>query len=157
MSDLTLAMAKKAIEAALAEAKTLGVLESVAVVDEGGDLIAFAAQDCAIHAGRIGAIGKAKASALFNAPSSALETKMGAGAWVVPPGNSLAPVPVPTLPGVAAAYAGGFAPIYAQGAVPIVLDGMVAGAVGCGGGTGAQDEQCAQAGVAAITNSAKSP
>lgn len=150
MSDLTLAQARLMIDAALAEAKTLNILEAVAVVDEAGQLIAFAADNCTIGGGRIGAIGKAMASALFAQSSANLETAVGAGAWVLPPLTSLSEVPKPTLPGVAAAFAPGRQPIYAQGALPIMLDGMVAGAIGCGGGTSAQDEQCAQAGLAAL-------
>ena len=34
------------------------------------------------------------------------------------------------------------------GAVPIKKDGRVIGAIGCGGGTGEQDHQCALAGAA---------
>jgi uncharacterized protein GlcG (DUF336 family) len=49
-----------------------------------------------------------------------------------------------------ASAAAGWQPIYAQGAIPIVRDGIVDGAVGCDGGTGAQDEACAQAGAAAL-------
>jgi glc operon protein GlcG len=38
------------------------------------------------------------------------------------------------------------------GGVPVVSGGKVIGAVGCGGGTGEQDHQCAEAGAAAISN-----
>jgi len=80
-----------------------------------------------------------------------LEARMGTGPWTVAPTPSAAPLPVPTLPGVAqASAAAGWQPIYAQGAIPIVRDGIVDGAVGCDGGTGAQDEACAQAGAAAL-------
>jgi uncharacterized protein GlcG (DUF336 family) len=36
------------------------------------------------------------------------------------------------------------------GAVPIVKEGRVIGAIGCGGGTGEQDHECAVAGAAAV-------
>jgi len=76
---------------------------------------------------------------------------MGAGPWTVAPTASAAPLPVPTLPDVAqASAAAGWQPICAQGAVPIVRDGIVDGAVGCGGGTSAQDEASSQAGAAAL-------
>ena len=101
--------------------------------------------------GLYGAIGKAAASARFGASGTVLEARMGAGAWTVAPTASAAPPPVPTLPGVAqASAAAGWQPIYAQGALPIVHDGIVDGAVGCGGGTIAQDETCAQAGASAL-------
>jgi len=121
------------------------------VVDAGGQLVAFVRQDGAISAGLYGAIGKAVASARFGASSTVLEARMGAGPWTDPPAASAAPLPVPTLSGVAqASAAAGWQPIYAQGAIPIVRDGIVDGAVGCGGGTSAQDEACAQAGAAAL-------
>jgi uncharacterized protein GlcG (DUF336 family) len=37
-----------------------------------------------------------------------------------------------------------------HGAVPIVVKGRVIGAIGCGGGTGEQDQECAAAGAAAL-------
>jgi uncharacterized protein GlcG (DUF336 family) len=145
---LTLAQAQKAIAAAFASQPK--VRESVAVVDADGSLIAFAHQDGAIHAGVPGALGKAIASAFFGASSAQLEAKMGAAPWVSPPPivTSAAPLPVPTLPGVAAASLP--TPIYSQGAEPITANGVTIGAVGCGGGTAAQDETCATAGVAAL-------
>ena len=36
------------------------------------------------------------------------------------------------------------------GGVPITKGGKVIGAIGCGGGTGEQDDECAAAGAAAI-------
>ena len=146
--QLSLAQAEIAIEAAMAEANALNLNESIAVTNADGHLVAFVRMDCAIAASVPGAIGKAVAAAIFAQNSDALETKMGAGPWVSPPATSAAPLPVPTLPGVA--WAWGPAPIYAQGAVPIIIDGVCYGAVGCGGGTGAQDEQVAQAGVSAL-------
>jgi len=38
-----------------------------------------------------------------------------------------------------------------QGGLPIVVDGNVIGAIGVSGGASAQDEQCAQAGLNALT------
>jgi uncharacterized protein GlcG (DUF336 family) len=37
------------------------------------------------------------------------------------------------------------------GGVPIVVGGKVIGAIGCGGGTGDQDHECAVAGAEAAT------
>lgn len=133
MSDITLKQAQAAVEAALAKAKELNILEAVAVVDEGGNLIAFAADDCVIDAGRIGAIEKAMAAALFNETSAFLEANPNA-----------------TQVAMAIAFGAGRRPLYRQGAVPIVLDGMVAGAVGCGGSSVANDELCAIAGAEVV-------
>ena len=48
------------------------------------------------------------------------------------------------------ALAGGGKGTALKGGAPIVIDGEVAGAVGVGGGTGEQDQQCADAGAAAL-------
>ena len=40
--------------------------------------------------------------------------------------------------------------VWLQGAVPIKKNGVTVGAIGCGGGTGQQDEDTAKAGLAAI-------
>ena len=49
---------------------------------------------------------------------------------------------------VPAALAGEILP--SIGAVPITKAGRVIGAIGCGGGTGEQDHECAEAGAAAV-------
>jgi uncharacterized protein GlcG (DUF336 family) len=49
---------------------------------------------------------------------------------------------------VPAALAGEILP--SIGAVPIIKAGRVIGAIGCGGGTGEQDHECAEAGAAAV-------
>ena len=63
--------AQRAIAAAPAPQPT--VKENVAVVDAGGQLVAFVRQDGAISAGLYGAIGKAVASARFGASRTVLE------------------------------------------------------------------------------------
>src|SRR5271163_1546742 len=68
LPSLGLADAQRAIAAALAAQPT--VKENVAVVDAGGQLVAFVRQDGAISAGLYGAIGKAVASARFGASST---------------------------------------------------------------------------------------
>ena len=49
---------------------------------------------------------------------------------------------------VPAALAGEILPTI--GAVPIIKAGRVIGAIGCGGGTGEQDHECAVAGAASV-------
>jgi uncharacterized protein GlcG (DUF336 family) len=51
----------------------------------------------------------------------------------------------PTLVGIAAAE--GNHMYFGQGAVPIFRDGNVVGAIGVGGGSAQEDEDCAQAGA----------
>ncbi len=127
---LTLAEANKIADVAIAKAKELNIRISVAVVDAGGRLMAFNRMDGAIWAGAYGCQGKAVASAGMGRPSGAIDP----GAAIVQEikaheGNHM---------------------IASQGGVPIVRGGLVDGACGVGGGTGQQDEDCAQAGVDSI-------
>jgi uncharacterized protein GlcG (DUF336 family) len=123
--------AKKAAAAALAEAKKNGWNEAVAIVDTAGDLVYFEKLDGTQGASIDLAIDKARASARFKRPTKALQDALAAGGegW-----RFL------TLRGVVAA----------EGGVPILIDGKIVGAIGMSGGTGAQDGQCANAGVAAL-------
>jgi glc operon protein GlcG len=54
----------------------------------------------------------------------------------------------PIIQGIMVAEGGHMIP--SQGAVPILRNGVVIGAIGCGGGTGQEDEDCARAGAAAV-------
>ena len=125
--------ANKVIEGATAKANEFDIKLSIAVVDEGGRLVAFARMDGAIWAGVYGSQGKAVTSASFGRPSGVL--------------MNMADLPI--FRGIQAAEGGNI--IYGQGAVPIVRDGVLIGAVGTGGGTGEQDEECAAAGAALVT------
>ena len=76
--------------------------------------------------------GKAIASAAFGRPSGDLTEREAH----------------PTFRAIVA-HEGGHM-ILGQGGVPVIRDGIVEGAVGVGGGTGQEDEVCAQAGAARI-------
>ena len=130
---LTLAEANTVVEAAIAKAKDLGIKLSVAVCDEGGRLMAFNRMDGATWAGVYGSQGKAIASVAFGRPSGEMAERADS----------------PIIRGIVAAEGGHM--IASLGAVPIVRNGALEGACGAGGGTGQQDERCAQAGVAAIS------
>jgi hypothetical protein len=95
LPSLALADAQRAIAAAVAAQPT--VKENGAVIDAGGQLVAFVRQDGAISAGLYGASGKAVASARFGASGTVLEARMGAGAWTVAPTASAAPLPRPDI------------------------------------------------------------
>lgn len=126
---LTLEEANRIVQGALSKAQELGIEISAAVCDNGGRLIAFNRMDDAIWASVYGSQGKAVASAGFGRASGLLTER----------------AEHPTFRGIAAAEGGHM--IYGQGAVPISRNGVVEGACGVGGGTGEQDEECAQAGV----------
>lgn len=128
---LTLEGAKKVIGAAEAEAARNHVGCSIAVVDEGGNLIAFHRVDPTFPAGARVSIGKARTAALFRQPTRNFEeviTQKGRTSMIA---------------------LDDFTPL--QGGVPIVVDGQIVGAIGVSGASSAeQDEQFAKAGAAAI-------
>ncbi len=126
---LTLAEANKVIAGAIAKAEELDIKINVSVCDVGGRPIAFARMDGAMWAGAYGSQGKAVTSAAFGRPSGMFTER----------------AEHPTFRGIVAAE--GDHMFLGQGAVPIWRDGELLGAVGVGGGTGQQDEDCAQAGV----------
>jgi glc operon protein GlcG len=128
---VTLEQAKKAIEAAEAEAKKNGWLMAIAVVSNGGNLVSFAKMDQTQFASITIAQHKAKAAATFRRPTKVFQDALAAS-----PGN----VFLLTLDGI----------IASEGGVPIMRDGKIIGAMGCSGGTGAQDGQVCKAGVDTI-------
>ena len=130
---LTLDEANRIVAATIARAQELNIKVSVAVCDTGGRLVAFNRMDGAIWAGALGSQGKAIASAAFNRPSGELTPRADS----------------PTIRGIIAAEGGHLIP--GQGGVPIVRGGQLEGACGVGGGTSEQDEDCARAGVAAVS------
>ncbi len=129
---LTLAEANKVVEGAIAAATEMGIKINVAVVDAGGRLLAFNRMDGAIWAGSYGSQGKAVASVAFGRSSAELQERADS----------------PIIRGILAAEGGHGIP--SQGGLPIVRNGVVEGAVGVGGGTGQQDEDCSAAGIASL-------
>ena len=130
--SITLEEAERALDAAIAKANELGAKMNIAVVDAGGKLVAFKRMNGAIWAGVYGSQGKAIASAAFGRDSGVMQERAGA----------------PIIQGIMAAEGGHMIP--SQGAVPIIRNGDVIGAVGAGGGTGQEDEDCSRAGAEAV-------
>jgi uncharacterized protein GlcG (DUF336 family) len=130
--SITLNEANRALDAAIAKATEQGTKMNIAVVDAGGRLVAFKRMDGAIWAGVYGSQGKAVASAAFGRDSGVMQERAGS----------------PIIQGIMVAEGGHMIP--SQGAVPITRNGVVIGAIGCGGGTGQEDEDCARAGAAAV-------
>lgn len=133
MPGLTLADARIALDAGLAEADAIGQPMNVAVVDDGGHLLAFARQEGAIRASIDIAQRKARTSVLMEAPTGALMP-------LVQPGAELYGLEQ---------TAGGL--VVFGGGIPVVRDGVLVGAVGVSAGSAEQDVQVATAAVAAIT------
>jgi uncharacterized protein GlcG (DUF336 family) len=133
MIDMTLEVAEKVFRAAQAKAKAIGSPMTITVVDEAGRLVLSARGDGTGFFTPETSRAKAVAAAAFRRPTIELaELVAKGGFWSV----------VPTiLQGEALPTAGG---------VPVSRGGRVIGAVGCGGGTGEQDHECAVAGAAAV-------
>ena len=131
---LTLDGAKKVIAAAAAEARSKNAPGgAIAVVDEGGNLVAVERLDNTFAAGANISIGKARTAALFKRPTKFFEDVINKGRTAMA-----------TLPD--------FTPL--QGGIPIVIDGQIVGAVGVSGAASAQqDEELAIAGANALAAS----
>jgi len=136
--SLTIDGAKQVIASAVAYAKKNNAPGGViAVVDEGGNLMALERLDGTFAAGANISIGKARTAVLFKRPTKAFEDiiKNGRTAMVA----------------LSDAY---FTPL--QGGIPIIVDGQVVGGVGVSGAMSAQqDEELAIAGAEALTRNLK--
>jgi glc operon protein GlcG len=132
---LTLAGARSVIAGAAAKARSMQLKVNIAVVDDGGHLIAFERMDGARPASGYTAITKATTAATFRQPTGPL------------PAGAANPDPLLNLSLQNAAQASGGKITTLLGGVPAVVDGQVIGAVGVGGGTGEQDAQIARAGI----------
>ncbi len=118
-TPITMAKAEALIQAAVAEANKRGWPENFAVVDRGGNLVAFARMDGAQLASIAIAEHKARTAARYRRPTRAFEDGVQHGVLYLM-----------TLDDV----------IASRGGIPLVEDGKIIGAIGCSGGTGSQDE-----------------
>jgi glc operon protein GlcG len=136
--SLTIEGAKKVIAAAVAYAKKNNAPGGViAVVDDGGNLMALERLDGTFAAGGTISIGKARTAVLFKRPTKVFEDiiKNGRTAMVALPDNFFTPL---------------------QGGIPIIVDGQIVGGVGVSGASSAaQDEELAIAGANVFGGDAK--
>jgi glc operon protein GlcG len=125
--NITLDAAKKVVAEAVKYAKEKSAPgSSIAVVDNGGNLVYLERLDGTFAASAEVAIKKANTAATFKAPSSKLENSINGGRQaLITVGHT-----------------------FLQGGVPIVYDGEVIGAIGVSGSASAQqDEDIAIAGT----------
>lgn len=136
--SLTLDGARQVIAAAQAYAKQNNAPGGVvAVVDEGGNLMALERLDGTFAAGANISIGKARTAVLFKRPTKFFEDIIRNGRTPMIALNDFTPL---------------------QGGVPIIVDGQVVGGVGVSGAASAQqDEELAIAGANALASSASAP
>jgi glc operon protein GlcG len=125
----SLAQAQQALAASEKVANEMGVGLTCAVVDSRGALVALFRMDGASYFTSDVAVGKARASAAFRAPSGTLARLRELGVANVLEGGPM---------------------LFVQGAVPIMKEGQSAGAIGCSGASAQQDEDAANAGIAAM-------
>jgi glc operon protein GlcG len=135
---LSIEGAKKVIAAAVAYAKKNNAPGGViAVVDEGGHLMALERLDGTFAAGANISIGKARTAVLFKRPTKVFEDiiKNGRTSMVALPDAYFTPL---------------------QGGVPITIDGQIVGGVGVSGAASAQqDEELAIAGANVFSSAVK--
>jgi glc operon protein GlcG len=125
---LTSADVKKMMAACTAEAEKNNWKVTIAVVDDSGTLLALERMDGAPPISATVAPGKAKTSALTKQPTKFWEER------------------VKERPAFANFPAG----LLIQGALPIIHQNECVGAIGVSGVQSQQDEQIAQAGIAAL-------
>jgi uncharacterized protein GlcG (DUF336 family) len=127
---LSLAEAKRVIEAAEAEAAANQWAMVIAVLDSSAHLVALHRMDHTQYASVEVAQAKGKTALNFKRPTKVFEEGLAAGQlrWLGMPG--ICPL---------------------EGGILIMKDGRISGAIGVSGGTAAQDAQVAAAGAKVIT------
>ncbi|HET8777088.1 MAG TPA: heme-binding protein [Candidatus Limnocylindria bacterium] len=132
-AGLTLAAARRMIAAVEAAAREMRVAMSVAVVDSGDQLVAFARMDGA----DLVSVDLARDKAF-----SALMNRM--------PTRDLAPVVQPGTEFYGYDSLAGGRMIVFAGGMPLLRDGVLVGAIGVSGGSSDEDQRAADAAVAAF-------
>ena len=122
--------AQAAIAAAAVEAAKRGWPLNIAVVDSGANLVSFLRMDGAQLASIAISEHKARASVKFRRPTRVFEDLLQTKDYKY----------IQTLDDV----------IASRGGIPLVEDGKLIGAIGCSGGSGAQDEVVCTVGAATI-------
>jgi glc operon protein GlcG len=128
---ISVADAKKAAAAALAEATKNHWTMAVAVVDPTGTLVYYEKTDNTQIGSANVSINKARSAALYKRPTKAFQDSLAKGG-----------------DGMRVLGLEGAVPV--EGGVPIIADGKIIGAIGVSGANSDQDGQCAVAGAAVI-------
>ena len=131
--ELTHAAAMIVLQGAIAKAKAMQVPQCIAIVDTGGNLLAFVRMDGAKVLSQLSATQKA-----ITAASGRVNT---------------GGVPADVETKLALATGGLLTNL--KGGLPIVINDQVVGAIGVGSGTGDQDVEVGLAGIAALQDALK--
>ena len=122
--------ARRVIAGAIAEARKSSTTGVIAVVDDGGNLMAVERIDGTFAAGAMISIGKARTAVMFKKPTKVFEDIIRNGRTPMVALHDFTPL---------------------QGGVPITVDGQIVGGVGVSGAASAQqDEELAIAGAKAL-------
>lgn len=134
MIEMTLEIAERAARAAQAKGKALGATITVTVVDESARLVYVAKADGSPVFSPDTSRAKAVAAAAWRKPTAGMSNeKEKDGFWTL----------------VSTILQGQV--LLTPGGTPIVHGGKVIGAIGAAGGSGSEDQLCADAGAAAIS------
>lgn len=126
---LTLEVVKLIAAAANAEALSNNWKVSIAIVDDGANLLYLERLDGAQISSADVALGKARTAMRYKRPSKALEEAVAGGRTALVGVEGITPL---------------------QGAVPIIHEGNIIGAIGVSGVLPSQDEQIATAGASML-------
>ena len=126
--ELTHAAAMIVLQGAIAKAEAMNVPQCIAIVDTGGNLLAFVRMDGAKVLSQLSATHKAVTAASGRMPTGGLPSDVEAKL----------------------AFATGGQLTNLKGGLPITVNGQMVGAIGVGSGTGQQDVEVAKAGIEAL-------
>jgi glc operon protein GlcG len=127
---ITAERAGSLIQAAAGEATKRGWAMNIAVVDSGGNLVAFLRMDNAQLASIPIAEHKARVAVKYRRPTRVFEDAVQKADFKY----------ILSLDDV----------IASRGGIPLIEDGKIIGAIGCSGGTGSQDEATCAAAAAGV-------
>lgn len=125
---LTHAGAMKMIESAVRKSVEMGKPQCIAVVDDGGNLLAFTRMDGGKVLSIDSAIRKAVTAASSRSPTGGIQGDLE----------------------FRLAHATSGKLVNLKGGLPVIVDGITIGAIGVGSQTGEEDLEVAQAGLAAV-------
>ena len=125
---LTIDGAMKLLNAAMKKARDMNVPECIAIVDAGGQMLAFARMDGAFPLSNDTALVKAMTAASYGIPTGDIAAGVDIKLAIATQGKRV------NLPG----------------GLPIIVDGHVIGGIGVGSGTGEQDKDVAKAALLAL-------
>jgi uncharacterized protein GlcG (DUF336 family) len=131
--QLTYDEARTALDAALAKAREIGSPSSIAVMDNGRELLAFGRME----------------DALLASPEIAQNKAYTSGCMRMATGD-IGPLTEPGGPFYGLEHTHHRPMVVFAGGIPLQVDGEVVGSIGVAGGSGDQDAEVAAAGAAAL-------